>query len=204
MHSNKSRVNHEEEQILQDVIAALRTLMKQTNTLVAPIETLKTLDLKLSQCIDFIQSSVTGNRRAMAYYNPDVGQKIDRMQPYSPFIGHYNPLAPPLDCWLEGNKAIGEVVLNELYEGPPNSCHGGVISGIYDQLLAMASIPLGKSGPTAYLHITYKGFTPLYKKIRFETWIDRIEGKKIYAKGCCYHEDTLLTEADALFIDLLL
>ena len=204
MHSNTCLVSPEESQQLKKVVEQLRQVMANTNTLIAPEEVLGSVQQKLDECLELMKPHSGQEERAMGYYDLDYGDNLNGLQPYSPFIGEYNPLAPPMDCRVDGERLIGEMVLNELYEGPPNSVHGGVISGIYDQLLAMVGTLQGKAGPTAYLHIEYKQVTPLYEKVRFEAWIDRIEDKKIFVKGQCIHNDKLLSEAEALFINALL
>ena len=203
MHSNTSRANADESQALHSVIEKLRQVIERSNTLHAPVAALQQLSDKLDDCLVLMAPHSGNNQRAMGYYNLNHGEQLNDLQPYSPFIGEYNPIAPRLVCRGEGNKVIGEVTLSGIYEGPPNACHGGIISGIYDQLLATAGTIQGKAGPTAYLHIDYKNITPLYQPVRFEVWVDRIEGKKIFVKGHSYCGEKLLSEAEALFINTL-
>jgi len=202
MHSNECRASTEESQALHTCVERLREVMEKTNTLIAPADTLTVLTQKLDECLALMIPHSDNRKRAMGYYNLNYPQyKLNDLQPYSPFIGEYNPLAPPLNCRVEGDKVVGEVTFNELYEGPPDCCHGGIISGVYDQLLAMASTVQNNAGPTAFLHIEYKNKTPLYKKIRFEAEVVRIKDKKIFVTGRSYCGDTLLSEAEALFIN---
>lgn len=198
MHSTSSTATQEERQSLLRVNHALRRLIEQSIRLKAPAEILENLAETLEKTVEqFDQHTST---RALEYYNPGYGEDINRIQPYSPLSGHYNPVAPPLNYRTEGDKVIAEITFTEVYEGPPNKVHGGIISGIFDQILAIACTCQGMAGPTAYLNIGFKQPTPLNKPLRFEAKIDRIEGNKVFVTGRCFNNDILLSTAEALFI----
>ena len=38
---------------------------------------------------------------------------------HSPMLGRANPLAPPIDLWLEGDRMVGTATFGAAYEGPP-------------------------------------------------------------------------------------
>lgn len=150
------------------------------------------------------------NRRALAAYSKvfdfsDVGHTYA----YSPVTGRANPIAPPVFTEIIDNKVISRVTLDDVYEGPPGCVHGGVVSLIWDHALAAATLIDDARGPTAYLTVHYRKPTPLKQALRFESWIDRHEGKKVYIKGACYAQDrdgqeTLVSEAEGLFINTLI
>ena len=48
--------------------------------------------------------------------------------------------------------------------------------------------------------VRYRKPTPLYADLRFEGWVDRVEGRKIFTVGRSLHEGELTAEADAVFI----
>ena len=58
----------------------------------------------------------------------------------------------------------------------------------------------GCAGPTATLSIHYRAPTPLGEPLRLEAWQERVEGRRIHTMGRCFHGNTLLTEAEGLFI----
>lgn len=198
MHATHSKATDEERQALHRVNQALRRLIEQSIRLNAPAETLDSLAQQLEQTAKHLEQHTS--TRALEYYNPRYGDDINRIQPYSPISGHYNPVAPPLQYRAEGDKVIADITFSEVYEGPPHMVHGGIVSGIYDQLLAIACTCQDKAGPTAYLNIKYKQPTPLNKPLHFEAQIARIEGNKVYAEGRCFDGDLLLSQAEALFI----
>ena len=55
---------------------------------------------------------------------------------------------------------------------------------------------------TAYLKINYRNIAPIEKELKFDAGIDRVDGRKIFVSGRLTDGDTLLAEADALFVKL--
>jgi len=120
----------------------------------------------------------------------------------SPFIGLANPLSPPVRLTYNADitRVVGEVTFGSAYEGPPGCVHGGYVAAVFDELLGATQSMSGAQGMTAHLGIDYRSPTPLGVPLRMEVWLDRRDGRKIYAKGAMYVGDTLTAEADALFI----
>lgn len=123
---------------------------------------------------------------------------------HSPLSGLSNPLAPPMsmrvvdDDSIEAGYAIeGEVTFGAAYEGPPGHAHGGYVSAMFDELLGFAQL---SGGFTGTLKIIFRRPTPLNQKVALRAWIDRVEGRKRFALGTAYVGDTLLTEAEGIFI----
>jgi len=121
---------------------------------------------------------------------------------HSPFIGLANPLSPPVELSYEehNKKLLGRVTFGAAYEGPPGCVHGGYVAGVFDELLGAAQSMSGSQGVTAHLGIDYRRPTPLGVPLVLEGWLERHEGRKIYAKGAMYFDGELTAEADALFI----
>jgi acyl-CoA thioesterase FadM len=76
-------------------------------------------------------------------------------------------------------------------------------------VLAAATLIPDARGPTATLTIHYRKPTPLKQELRFESWVERHEGKKLWIKGACYGKDAegnevVITEAEGLFINTLI
>jgi hypothetical protein len=121
---------------------------------------------------------------------------------YSPFIGQSNPLSPPVRLWSRGERVFGEVTWGSAYEGPPGCVHGGCIAAAFDEVLGYAETFSGHPGMTGTLTTVYRSPTPLHTKLRFEAWIDRIEGRKIICKGTLHDGERLCAEAEAIFVSL--
>jgi acyl-coenzyme A thioesterase PaaI-like protein len=120
----------------------------------------------------------------------------------SPLMGLSNPLSPPIDFNLEGDRVIGRVTFGRAYEGPPGHVHGGLVAASFDEVLGFVQCMTGQPGMTGTLTVRYRSPTPLHKELRFEAWVDRIEGRKTTALGTLTCGETLCAEGEGLFIAL--
>ena len=88
--------------------------------------------------------------------------------------------------------------------GRNGAVHGGALGMLFDTVLGLTSSVL-TGGPyqrTAYLKIDYRHIVPIEKELQIDAGVDRVEGRKIFVSGRLSDGDTLLTEADALFVRL--
>lgn len=122
--------------------------------------------------------------------------------PFSPAMGRSNPLAPHVDLSVDDHKVVhGIVTLTEPYNGPPfDSCHGGIIALVYDDLIGMAAMVGAGGGMTASLKIDYRKPTPLFRQLTLTAWLESHDDRKFIAKGEMHCDGVLLTEAEGLFI----
>ena len=74
----------------------------------------------------------------------------------------------------------------------------------FDTVLGLtASVLTGsRRQRTAYLKINYRNIVPIEKQLQFDAGVDSEDGRKIFVSGRLRDGDTLLTEADALFVRL--
>lgn len=121
---------------------------------------------------------------------------------HSPLIGLANPLSPPVTLAQDGDRVRGTVTFGSAYEGPPGCVHGGFVAAVFDELLGATQSMSGTQGMTAHLGIDYRRPTPLHVPLELEGWLDRRDGRKIWARGSlrAAGESTVLAEAEALFI----
>lgn len=191
--------NNQKDSDLYQFIEETRKLINLSVKLDAPSDVLTEAREQLVKLTDSL--TAYSGKRALPQFYPDYpADDPNSFLPYSPFSGRFNPLAPPVEYVIEGDKLIGNITLNTAYEGPPNGVHGGIISGIYDQLLSVLSVTKNLGGPTAYLNVSYIKPTPLNVPLRFEAWIENIEDKKILIKGACYCDGEEVTQCEGLFI----
>jgi acyl-coenzyme A thioesterase PaaI-like protein len=118
----------------------------------------------------------------------------------SPLMGQANPLAAPITTTVDEDQVVGEVRFGAAYEGAPGCVHGGFVAAAFDEVLGMAQSLTGNPGMTGTMTVRYRKPTPLSADLRFEGWVDRIEGRKIFTLGRALHGDELTAEADAVFI----
>jgi acyl-CoA thioesterase FadM len=66
--------------------------------------------------------------------------------------------------------------------------------------LTSAVLTGGPRQRTAYLHINYRQVVPIEKKLQIDAAVDRVEGRKIFVAGRLSDGDTVLADAEALFV----
>jgi len=118
----------------------------------------------------------------------------------NPIAGWSNPLAPPLNSWIEDDIAYANVNCGWAYEGPPGSVHGGYVAALFDQFLGMAQLIGKRPGMTAYLHVNYHARTPLNTELKLKGWYDKIEGRKNFIRGEMYADGIMTASAEGLFV----
>jgi acyl-coenzyme A thioesterase PaaI-like protein len=137
--------------------------------------------------------------RAGAWEVSESGVEPRDFVEHSPLSGRSNPLAPPIivDEPGRGESVTGWVTFGAAYEGPPGHVHGGLVAAMFDELLGFAQQTTGFTGR---LTVHYRKPTPLHQPLRIKAWPDREEGRKRIIKGTCHLGETLLSEAEGLFI----
>lgn len=122
--------------------------------------------------------------------------------PFDPVIGRLSPLAPPVVIEWHDPKAIGLVRFGVPYEGPPGCVHGAILAATFDQVFNVANLMRGVAGPTRRLEIRYRKPTPLLADLRFEGWVDRVEGREVHTRGRVLHGDVVTVEAEGTFVQI--
>jgi acyl-coenzyme A thioesterase PaaI-like protein len=177
---------------------ALRTMIDTAMTVHAPSE-------ELERAADTLEELAAGLRHEQVELvrNAPPSTRAHRdYLPRSPYVGHASPLAPPIDFELVDGRCIGTVTFGAAYEGPPGHVHGGVITSAFDEMLGIANVAGGHGAMTAILTTRYRRPTPLHVPLRFEAWTDRVEGRRVIAKGRLLSDETVLAEAEGVFVRL--
>jgi acyl-coenzyme A thioesterase PaaI-like protein len=134
----------------------------------------------------------------------DVGAITRSYAALSPFRGSDNPLAPPLRIERvddgDGPLVEGRVRLGRAYEGPPHGVHGGVLAGLFDDILGAAQRLSGSRGVTGRLTIRYRSLTPVGTDLVLRAGAGEPHGKRVVCTATCHAGDTLTAEAEALFV----
>ena len=128
------------------------------------------------------------------------GMKPEDFFPFSPMIGRYNALAPPVAIEVRDDAVHGTGNLDAAYEGPPGCVHGGVIAALFDELLGVANISAGVGAMTGTLTITYRSPTPLKTDLTFFAQVEGVEGRKVRTRGTIHAGERLCAEAAGIFI----
>jgi acyl-coenzyme A thioesterase PaaI-like protein len=122
------------------------------------------------------------------------------VMPFNPATGAFNPLAPKLAMRLEGEKLVAEVTFPGNYESAPDTVQGGMVAACFDQVLAFAVMVHGKTGPTTSLTVNFVKRTPINQPLRFEAWVEAVDGDKFSVRGSCFCADVKVSEAEALVL----
>ena len=151
----------------------------------------------------FAESANAGSLIAEALADPARAAELQSEHGHfddSPVVGLANPLAPPVHVEIEGETVVGWATFGEQYEGPPGKVHGGFVAAAFDDVLGMAQSLGGRPGMTGRLTIRYRAPHPLHTRIRYEAKLESVDGRKTLVTGASYDGDTLLAEAEGLFI----
>jgi acyl-coenzyme A thioesterase PaaI-like protein len=189
----------------EQLCAAARRVLEEVRTTRAPGEVLDEARRQLERVIDVLAPHAHEGGFAQADREGGLGlygQSRDPMAlfPYSPLIGRLNPVAPPVEFWMDGDVVRGRAVFRSPYCGPPNHVHGGVVAGVLDELLGVVNVMHGRGAMTGTLTIKYRAPTPLFEEIRMLGCPAGVDGRKVYAEGSLWHGETLLAEAEGVFI----
>ena len=190
--------------------AAMREVIDQLVTTTATELDLASAADDLEALANFLRELPAGQTYRGFAESANAGQETSGLQPgdpewyaffdHSPFIGLANPLSPPVELEYSGERVLGRVTFGAAYEGPPGCVHGGYVAAVFDELLGATQSLSGDQGMTAHLGIDYRRPTPLGVPLTMEGWLDRKEGRKIYARAAIYANGELTAEADGLFI----
>ena len=101
-------------------------------------------------------------------------------------------------------RTISIVFCGKHVEGPPGCVHGGATASIIDSTMGANLWRSGYFSVTANLNVNYRKFIPLEQVIVCESWVDRVEGRKIFvaAKVRSLDNKTVHAEATGLWIKI--
>ncbi len=117
-----------------------------------------------------------------------------------PNTGAINPGAAPLHFESLTPTTKAWAVFGAVHEGGPGDMHGGVIMSAFDDVLGCAQMAGDVVGRTGTLTVRFVSPSPLGVRIDFEAWIERVERRKVFVRGTSHHGDTLLAEAQGIFV----
>lgn len=104
----------------------------------------------------------------------------------------------------DDGRIRGTATFRRYHLGRNGAVHGGALGLLFDSALGYTASKLTKSPyqRTAFLHINYRKIVPIKKELQIDAGIVRIDGRKIFVEGRLLDGDTLLTDAEALFVKL--
>lgn len=191
--------SHLRRALAQEVAALNRRLIRldaPETELEATREQLAALNARLDQWdkrnyMDIVQRLFAGRGSRQ-----DVLDLLD----FEILTGRATAISPPVELWLDGDTVRGRACFGEEFQGPPGRVHGGVISLALDMVMAKCQDFFTSKGFTGTLNIRYLDATPLEHDIDFEASVDRVEGRKLFAKAKVFADGKQCVEASGIWI----
>jgi acyl-coenzyme A thioesterase PaaI-like protein len=174
-------------------VEAVRTLQDLTRSADAP-------DDVVTRAADLIED-VTA---LLAPYDADEWRSPSGRRMDLPNRG--NIMQVPVNLRVVDGRVAGTARFRRFHLGRNGAVHGGALALLFDSLLGYTAFKLSESPRqrTAFLHVDYRKIVPVEKELRVDAGIDRIDGRKIFLTGRLLDDDdTVLCEAEALFLKLL-
>ncbi|OBJ59980.1 PaaI family thioesterase [Mycobacterium sp. 1423905.2] len=173
-------------------IDAVRTLQDHARAVDAP-------DQVITEAADLLEkvSALLSPFDADEWQSPS-GRRMDL-----PVRG--NILTVPMKAQKTADGRIGGTArFARFHLGRNGAVHGGALGLLFDTVLGLtASVLTGSPRQrTAYLKINYRAIVPIEKELQIDAGIDQVDGRKIFVSGRLCDGDTVLTEADGLFVRL--
>ena len=100
-------------------------------------------------------------------------------------------------------RLLGRAWFGPETQGPPGHAHGGAVSAVMDEALGAAAWADGHHVVVARLSVDFRAMVPLGTDATFETWVERVDGRKVHTRGRLLAADgQLLAEGQALCVVL--
>jgi acyl-coenzyme A thioesterase PaaI-like protein len=174
-------------------VEAVRTLQDHARAVDAPDEV-------ISEAADLIENV----SKLLAPYYADEWRSPSGRRMDLPNRG--NLLQVPAKLTKTGDDRIrGVARFRRFHLGRNGAAHGGSIAMLFDSVLGYTAAKLTKSPyqRTAFLHVNYRHLTPIEKDLQIDAGVERVDGRKISVRARLLDGETLLADAEALFVRLL-
>ena len=189
---------------------ATRRLMKAVRLIDTSDEVIAELSRKISDIASeaekYTYSGVTAQGSLKNDNNPIErrDQNPSDFFPYSPAVGPFNPIAPPLKVEVTNAGKYKEIrafgKLDGVYVGPPDLVQGGVIALLFDDIMGSVLVVNNCGAMTGTLEVRYEKPTPINKELLWTGKIEKIEGRKIHVSAELWEEETRTATAKGVFV----
>lgn len=100
-----------------------------------------------------------------------------------------------------GEKSVrGSFLVTEHHQGAPGLAHGGVIAAAVDEAMGFLLWLLATPAVTAHMEVDYRRPVPVGSRLDLEGEVERVEGRKIFARMTGRIDGEVAVEARALFV----
>ena len=191
---------------------AKRRVADATRELIASLVTCTSSLEDLNAAAEQVEAQVALLRQSKPLYGRSEFEKLEEGiyqhtmgslgYELNPMDGQSNPIASKFDMWFEGDRIHGKVFMDWQYEGPPNCVHGGFVAALFDQFLGVGQKLTGQPGFTGTLSVRYIKPTPIATELRFEGWVEKVDGRKNILKGELWAGEVKTASCEGLFISV--
>jgi acyl-coenzyme A thioesterase PaaI-like protein len=179
---------------------ALRRIIERLHASPAPDDELAAAADELERLAGRLDAFPGGSLYEGFAESPLAGRDPHAFFDHSPMLGRANPLAPPIELWVEDDTMRGRVTFGAAYEGPPGCAHGGYVAAAFDEVLGSTQSLAGRPGMTGRLTINYRSPTPLHTELLFSARVVEVSGRKTFTHGTLHAGERLCAEAEGLFV----
>ena len=120
--------------------------------------------------------------------------------PERPVGGTAHPAAVPVVVHWDGSAVSAEVVIDAQFDGAAGRAHGGVVAGLFDDVLSHVVTTLGVPAVTGRLNIAYRAPTPTGVPVTFRGTVVRRNDRVIVVDGEARHGDTVTATAELTMV----
>ncbi len=101
----------------------------------------------------------------------------------------------------EDKRFFSKVYFGEKAQGPPFHAHGGSMAAVLDEAMGLGAWAASKSVVAANLNIEYIKMLKLLQVVIIETWVDSVDGRKVWMKSEIRDKNGILhTKGTGLYI----
>jgi acyl-coenzyme A thioesterase PaaI-like protein len=93
--------------------------------------------------------------------------------------GQANLFGLQLEAEIDGRELRGRVFLKQDHQGPPGVAHGGVVSCVLDEAMALLLHGLGERTLTSRLEVDLLAPAPIGTIVSVRAWIDADDGRRL-------------------------
>lgn len=152
--------------------------------------TMNALGFDLAAWRDRLAASVVSEREQMFAHRYDLPARGQTMTPLFEVQA------------ADPERVSGRVRFGRYFLGGNGAVHGGAIPLLFDEVFGRLVNGHRTPARTASLRTDYRAVTPVGVTLDVEVWLDRVEGRKRFARGVLRDGSQVCVEAEALFIEL--
>jgi acyl-coenzyme A thioesterase PaaI-like protein len=158
---------------------------------VPDLDQVEALRLELTEWTARLRSGAVPERERV------FGRRVD-------LDGRGQTMAPKLRVVrADAQQVFGRVAFGPYWLGGNGAVHGGAVPMLFDEVLGRLAQTGGRpASRTAYLKTDFRAVVPIGADLEVEGKIERMEGRKLFARATLHHGTTLCAEAEALFVTL--